>query len=181
MRWQVIHRNIPTIVSTEYPCTPSASPFRLNTLLPFPSGVRQLITHRAILIMLVLSETTGRLFLVWIYTYCTLYSTCTYMYHTDREKKVASAWRSSAQKPNSWMYNFVEVSGQNLESYPTWGFRIQSLHYTPVSNHICSGGEGWLWIARRKALTAFVPITFKNLASGVTTAAHPRTYGSDMA
>ncbi len=25
-------------------------------------------------------------------------------------------------KPNSWMYNFIEVSGHNLESFQTWGF-----------------------------------------------------------
>ncbi len=27
-------------------------------------------------------------------------------------------------KPNSWTYDFVEVSGHNLESSQTWGFRI---------------------------------------------------------
>ncbi len=31
------------------------------------------------------------------------------------------------QKPNSWTYNFVEVSGHNLESSQTWGFPIQCL------------------------------------------------------
>jgi hypothetical protein len=46
------------------------------------------------------------------------------------------------QKPNSWRNNFVEVSGQNLESFQTWGFHIQCLHYKPVSNHFCSSGVG---------------------------------------
>ncbi len=48
-------------------------------------------------------------------------------------------------KPNSWTYNFVEVSGHNLESSQTWGFRIQFLPYKPVSCHFWSrrvgGGE----------------------------------------
>ncbi len=57
---------------------------------------------------------------------------------------------------NSWTYNFVEVSGHNLKSSQTWGFRIQCLHYKPVSNHFCSRGKGGnkiplkRWIARRK-------------------------------
>jgi hypothetical protein len=42
-------------------------------------------------------------------------------------------------------YNFVEVSGHNLEISHTWGFRIQCL---------------------QKALKIFVPNTSKNLASG---------------
>ncbi len=48
-------------------------------------------------------------------------------------------------KPNSWTYNFVEISGHNLlESSQTWGFRIQCLHYKPVANNFClSGGGGW--------------------------------------
>jgi hypothetical protein len=38
-------------------------------------------------------------------------------------------------KPNSWTYNFIfEVSGHNLGSSQTWGFRLQCLHYKPVSN-----------------------------------------------
>jgi hypothetical protein len=59
-------------------------------------------------------------------------------------------------KSNSWKYNnFVEVSGHNLESSQTWGFRIESLQNQPVSNHFCSGGGGdknllveVMWIAR---------------------------------
>jgi hypothetical protein len=41
-------------------------------------------------------------------------------------------------KPN----NFVEVSGHNLESSQTWGFRIQWLHDKPASNHFVQGGGG---------------------------------------
>ncbi len=53
------------------------------------------------------------------------------------------------QKPNSRTYNFVEVSGHNLKSFQTWGFRIyvQCLHYKPVSKHFCSkrgGGKMFL-------------------------------------
>ncbi len=47
-----------------------------------------------------------------------------------------------AQEPNSWTYNFVEVSGHNLEISETWGFRKHCLHYKPVSNHFCWGGGG---------------------------------------
>jgi hypothetical protein len=74
------------------------------------------------------------------------------------------------QKPNSWTYNFVEVSGHNLDSAQAWGFHIQCLDYKPVSNHFCSAGGGggshnrW-WIASRKTLKTFVQITFKNSAS----------------
>ncbi len=42
-------------------------------------------------------------------------------------------------KPNSWTYNFVEVSGHNLERSQTRGFC--TLHYKPVSNNfLCAGG-----------------------------------------
>ncbi len=47
--------------------------------------------------------------------------------------------KTREQKPNSWTSNFDEVSGHNLESYQTWGFCLQSLHYKPVSR---GGGEG---------------------------------------
>ena len=46
------------------------------------------------------------------------------------------------QKPNLWTYYFVEVSGHNFETYQTWGFRIQYLHFKLVSNHFCSRGRG---------------------------------------
>ncbi len=45
-------------------------------------------------------------------------------------------------KPNSWPFNFVEVSRHNLESSQTWGSCIQCLHNKPVSNHFCFRGEG---------------------------------------
>jgi hypothetical protein len=41
-------------------------------------------------------------------------------------------------KPNSWTYNFVEVSEHNLESSQTLGLRMQCLLYKPVSNRFCS-------------------------------------------
>ncbi len=44
---------------------------------------------------------------------------------------------SFVQKPNSWTYNFVEVSEHYPKSSQTWGFRIQCLHYKPESNHFC--------------------------------------------
>ncbi len=46
------------------------------------------------------------------------------------------------QKPNSWTYFFVEVSGHKDESSQTRGFRIQCLHYKPDSNQFFSGGGG---------------------------------------
>jgi hypothetical protein len=45
-------------------------------------------------------------------------------------------------KPNSRSYNFVEVSGHNLESSQTLDFFIQCLHYKPVSTHFFSSGLG---------------------------------------
>ncbi len=44
----------------------------------------------------------------------------------------------SIQKPNSWMYNFVEVSGHNLESSQTWGVCVDFL------NHMREGEYGFL-------------------------------------
>ncbi len=71
---------------------------------------------------------------------------------------------------------FREVSGHNLESSQTWGFRIQSLHYKTVSNHFfgLGGGGGKSVVevtvnsnpARRKTLKTFVPIRSKNSTSG---------------
>ncbi len=37
-------------------------------------------------------------------------------------------FRHAFQKPNSWTYNFVEVSGHNLESSQVWGFSIHFLN-----------------------------------------------------
>ncbi len=48
----------------------------------------------------------------------------------------------SVQKPNSGTYNFVEVSGHNLESSQTYDFRIQYSHYKPVLNLLGGGGGG---------------------------------------
>ncbi len=52
-------------------------------------------------------------------------------------------------KPNSWKYNFVEVSGHNIESSQTWGFCIQyTLHYITIFTlqtsfkRLCWGGGG---------------------------------------
>ncbi len=45
------------------------------------------------------------------------------------------SWWKLGMKPNSWTYNFVEVSRLNLQSSQTWGFRIQCSHYEPVSNY----------------------------------------------
>jgi len=36
---------------------------------------------------------------------------------------------SSDQKPNSWTYHHVEVSGHNLESSPTLGFCMDFLNH----------------------------------------------------
>ncbi len=60
------------------------------------------------------------------------------------EASVTKENRRGVLKPNSWTYNFVEVSGHNLDSSQTWSYRIQCLHYQPVSNHFCSrdGGGG---------------------------------------
>ncbi len=51
------------------------------------------------------------------------------------------------QKPNSWTYNFVQVSGHNLESSQTGGFRVQFLQYKRVSNSFCSGGGGVKYVS----------------------------------
>ncbi len=63
-------------------------------------------------------------------------------------------------KPNSWSYNFVEISEHNLESSQTWGFRIQCLrvHYKPVSNNFCSRG--------RRELDPLVPSTVEGEKQG---------------
>ncbi len=76
------------------------------------------------------------------------------------------------QKPNSWTYNFFEVSGHNLEfsdsRFPYTMFSLQNCF-----NQLFIKGEGskihcgrWLWIGRRKTFKTIVPITSKNSASG---------------
>jgi hypothetical protein len=70
----------------------------------------------------------------------------------------------SSEKLNSWTYNFVEVSGHDLESSQAWGFRIQYLHYKPVSNNFCS-------------------MTFNNSVSDLTIFCYSvsvRRFGSDL-
>jgi hypothetical protein len=45
-------------------------------------------------------------------------------------RRCVGRWsKQPPQKPNSWMDNFVEVSGHNLESSQTWGFCMD------LSNH----------------------------------------------
>jgi hypothetical protein len=91
-----------------------------------------------------------------------------------RSKSIFKPWSwPIIQKPNSSTYNFVEVSGHNLESSPTWSFRIQCLHYKSVSNHFGSLGEGSKICkevtvnGKKETLKTFVPITAKNSASGL--------------
>ncbi len=65
--------------------------------------------------------------------------------YTNHAIKISTAdvkYRYPVLKSNSWTYNFVEVSGLDLESSHIWGFHTQCLHYKPVSNHFCSGGGG---------------------------------------
>ena len=46
------------------------------------------------------------------------------------------------QKPNSWTYNFAEVSGHNLESSQTWCFHIPTMFVlqTSFKPHLLKGG-----------------------------------------
>jgi hypothetical protein len=51
-------------------------------------------------------------------------------------------------KPNSWTYNFVEVSGHNLESSQTWGFCVTCCTLqTSFKPFFLKRG---LWIAKRE-------------------------------
>ncbi len=95
------------------------------------------------------------------------------MYNIGLQARVLGSLDEPNQKSNSLTYIFVEVSGHNLKSSHIWGFRIQCLHYKTVPNHYCSRGGGVKsvsrgdceYIARRKTLKAYVPITSKNSAS----------------
>ncbi len=52
---------------------------------------------------------------------------------------------SSVQKPNSWMYTFVEVSVYNLESSQTWGFHMAHTLFasqTRFKARLLGGGGG---------------------------------------
>jgi hypothetical protein len=45
--------------------------------------------------------------------------------------------------PDSWTYNFVEVSGHNLESFQTWGLSIQyNVYITNLIQTTFLGGGG---------------------------------------
>ncbi len=93
-------------------------------------------------------------------TLCTPFCPCKYVPNNPSSfpppavhPKTSQEYQSSVPdwlclKPNSWTYNFIEVSGHNLESSQTWGFRIQCLHYKPVSIHFC-WGEKWGKICSR--------------------------------
>jgi len=50
------------------------------------------------------------------------------IHHVDLKKQLPMHW-CSVQKPNSWTYNFFEVSGHNLESSHTWGFCMDFLNH----------------------------------------------------
>ncbi len=79
-------------------------------------------------------------------------------------------WKSKTdQKPNSWTYNFVEVSGHNLASFFRLKVSVYNVHTkNPFQTNFAGEGGGggkirlqrWLWIAMRKTLKTFVPITF---------------------
>jgi hypothetical protein len=45
-------------------------------------------------------------------------------------------------KPNSWTYNFVEVSEYDLDSFETWGFREQCSHYKQFQTTFAQEGKG---------------------------------------
>ncbi len=98
------------------------------------------------------------------------------------------------QKPNSWTYNFVEVSGHNLESSQTWGFCMNVLgrgygfssgcspfFFTVYSNWSVETVRGCVSLKKYKSqgkavevamnrkeetFKTFVLISCKNLASG---------------
>ncbi len=46
---------------------------------------------------------------------------------------MCTVYRTEAEFMN---VQFVEISGHNLESFQTSGFRLQCLHYNPVSNSL---------------------------------------------
>ncbi len=47
----------------------------------------------------------------------------------DRYSYIALAWDL---KPNSWTYNFIEISGHNLESSQTWGVCMDFIYHREV-------------------------------------------------
>jgi hypothetical protein len=64
----------------------------------------------------------------------------------------------SILKPNSWMYNFVEVSGHHFERPQTWGFGIQCLHYKPVA-YIPLWWKNQPWLVRVGGARPCTPFT----------------------
>jgi hypothetical protein len=60
--------------------------------------------------------------------------------------------------PLTLLFSFPEAEFMNVKF---------TLHYKPVSNHVCSRGRGDLSTARRKTLQTFFQITSKNLASSL--------------
>ncbi len=86
--------------------------------------------------------------------------------HRRQCKMLMSSSKKSDLKSNSWKYNFVEISGHNLESSQTWCFRTQCLHYKVVSNHFCSRRDVEMTVkSKENILQTFVPIKSKNSAS----------------
>ncbi len=89
-------------------------------------------------------------------------------------KKSSCLWSkrdssSQVRKPNSWTCNLVE--GLMFLGIILRVFRLEvSVNNVYITNQfqitfIGAGGGGWLWIARRKTLNTFVPITSKYSAS----------------
>ncbi len=106
---------------------------------------------------------------LWILFYICIYaSNKPKTWHVEAQLAMKSSTGAShphsLHKQNSWTYNFVEVSGHNLENSQTWGFCVQCLHYKPASNHFCSRGRGGGGVKSVVEKT-FVPITSKNSAS----------------
>ncbi len=64
----------------------------------------------------------------------------TIFFKDDQNLDNLKSLAATVVKPNSWTYNFVEVSGHNLES--SWDFCIQCLYYKRVSSHFSSRGVG---------------------------------------
>ncbi len=74
---------------------------------------------------------------------------------------------STVQKPNSWTYNFVEVSGHNLENSQK-KFRYNAYITNQFRATFARGGGGGSTVKSvqmRKILKTFVPITSENSAS----------------
>jgi len=104
--------------------------------------------------------------------------------HLDTRGHITSSHK--AQKPNSWTYNFIEVSGRNLESSLTSGFCMDFLNQREGGIVFCIRVSSFLLYRnckrlrdlkklksqgksvnkRRKTLKTFVWISSKNSVSG---------------